>query len=301
MRAGIATATGHRRRGTVFALVALACLLPAPRPATAAEFDKTIPVRPGTRLDVRVFGGEIVVTAWAQDAVRIKATHFSTDTIDVKNEAQALTVRSRARAGKPHAIDFRIEVPAWMPVSLAGTYLDARVEGTRADVAVETVRGDVSVKGGDGQLRLKAVEGEVALEGGRGRAELSAVNDVALITGFDGELLVETVSGDVKVRDVNVRSAVVSAMSGDIAWSAPLAPSGRYELATHDGDIDLTLPAATNATVGVRAFEGDALTTFPVKLPQGDAARKRFTFTLGSGSAHLEVETFTGTISIRKQ
>jgi hypothetical protein len=253
------------------------------------------------RLDVRLFGGEIVVRAWDRDAVRIRATHFSTDTIDAKAEGQAITVRARSRAGRAHAIDFQIDVPAWMAVSLSGTYLDARVEGTRAGVTAETVRGNVLVRGGEGNLRLKSVEGEVVLEGAKGRAELSAVNDIVRVTGFEGDLLVDTVTGSVKIEGVNARSATVSTVDGDIAWDAPLAPAGRYELATHDGDIDVTLPDASSASVGVRAFEGHVRSTFPVKLPEGGAARKRFTFTLGSGGPQLELETFTGTISLRRR
>jgi len=289
-----------RSRWTAVPAAVLACVVAFAAPAEAAEFDRTIPASRGTRLDVRLFGGEIVVRSWDRDAVRIRATHFSTDTIDVKAEGQAISLRARARTGRPHGIDFQIEVPAWMAVSLIGTYLDVRVEGTRAAVTAETVRGDVFVKGGEGELRLKSVEGVVTLEGARGRAELNAVNDLVRVSGFEGDLLAETVSGSIKVHGVSARSAVLSAVSGDIAWDAALAPSGRYELATHDGDIDITLPEGASAVVGVRAFEGHVRTTFPVKLPGGGAARKRFTFTLGSGGPRLELETFTGTVSIRR-
>jgi len=301
MRPGHRPSTVSSRRRTVAVVGVLACLVLAAPAAHAAEFDRTVPATRGTRLDVRLFGGEVVVRAWDREAVRIRATHFSTDTIDVKTEGQVMAVRARSRGGRPHAIDFRIDVPAWMAVSLTGTYLDVRVEGTKAAVTAETVRGDVWVKGGEGELRLKSVEGEVALEGAKGRAELNAVNDIVRVTGFEGDLLVETVSGSVKIQGVNARSAVVSTVSGDIAWDAPLAASGRYELGTHDGDIDVTLPDAASATIGVRAFEGHVRSTYPVKLPEGNAARKRFSFTLGGGAAALELETFTGTISIRKQ
>ena len=278
----------------------LACVLWTAAVAQAAEFDRTVPVRTGARLDLRLFGGEVVVKAWDRDAVRVRATHFSTDTIEVKAEGELVAIRARSRVGAPHAIDFQIEVPAWMAVSLTGTYIDVRVEGTRAGVIAETVRGDVFVRGGEGQLRLKSVEGEVALEGATGRAELNAVNDVARVSGFEGDLLVETVSGTVKVQGGRPRTAVVSTVSGDIAWDAPLAAAGRYELATHGGDIDVALADGASAAVGVRAFEGHVRCALPVKLPEGGAARKRFTFTLGGGAARLELETFTGTISIRR-
>ena len=284
------------------ALLMLLLSVAATRPvAGASEFDRTVPVRPGMRLDVRLFGGEIIVRAWDRDMVRVRATHFSTDTIDVRTEGPAVAVRARARSGTPHAIDFVIDVPDWMAVSLAGTYLDIRVDGTRADVSAETVRGDVRVTGGEGRLVLKSVEGEVVIERGRGRAEVRSVNNAVRVLGMEGDLVAETVSGSVKMQGVDGRSVVVSTMSGDISWDGPLAPSGRYQFATHDGDLDVTLPDTAAANVSVRSFDGEVHTTFPVKLPDGTSGRKRFGFALGNGGPVLELETFTGTISIRKQ
>ncbi len=269
--------------------------------AQAAEFEKTLAASPGTTLDVRLFGGEIAVRAWERDAVRIRATHFATDTIDVSTEGRAITVRARARTGRPHAIDFTIDVPAWMSVSIAGTYLDILIQGTAAGVSARTVRGDVRVAGGSGEITLGSTEGEVILEGGRGRASLESVNNGVRVTGFEGELVAESVSGTVKLLSVASSSVAASTVSGDIRWEGALSPGGRYQLATHSGDLDLALPDPANATLAIRSFEGHVHSMLAEKLPDLPARRKRFTLTLGTGAAHVELETFTGTISLRTQ
>jgi hypothetical protein len=51
--------------------------------------------------------------------------------------------------------------------------------------------------------------------------------------------------------------------------------------------------------VSVRAFEGEFQSVFAVDMTKGSRG-KRFTFVLGSGSARLDVETFRGTISLRR-
>ena len=103
----------------------------------AAQFDRTVSAPRGTHLDVRLYAGQVVVRAWDRDAVRVRATHFSTDEIDLRKTGQAFAVRARARRGVPHGIDLEIDVPAWMAVDVAGTYLDVAVEGTAANVAAE--------------------------------------------------------------------------------------------------------------------------------------------------------------------
>jgi hypothetical protein len=268
--------------------------------AKAAEFDRIISVPRGTRLDVRLFAGEVVVRAWDRDSIRVRATHFTSDEIDVRTLGQAITVRARARRGAPHGIDFDIDVPAWMAVDVAGTYLDIAIDGTTANVTAETVRGDIHVKGGAGVLRLKSIDGEVVLESARGRAELSSTNDGIRVTGFTGELIADTVNGSVKLRAIQATSVEVGTFGGDISWEGTFSDDGRYRFATHTGGVDVSLDSRVNATVNVRAFEGVFRAAFPVKLPDEASRHRRFSFVLGSGSARLDLETFGGTISLRR-
>jgi hypothetical protein len=56
--------------------------------------------------------------------------------------------------------------------------------------------------------------------------------------------------------------------------------------------------------VFVRTFQGDFTSDFPIQLPEGQSARegsKRFNFTLGSGSARIEVQSFNGDIILARK
>lgn len=268
--------------------------------AHAEQFDRTVPAARGTRLQVRLFGGEVVVRAWDQEAIRVRATHFRTDTIDVLTEGQTIRLGAKSSQGVAHAIDFDIDVPSWMAIDIRGTYVDITVDGTRADVTAETVRGDVKVKGGAGVVSLKSVEGEIVLEGAQGRASLSAVNNDIRVTALNGDLVADNVSGAVKLQGVTARAVEVSTVSGNVSWDGALAAQGRYQFATHSGDVDVTLGEQADATVFVRPFDGHFRATFPLKLPAEAAAGKRFNVVLGKGAARLDLETFSGTISLRR-
>jgi len=268
--------------------------------ARAEEFDRTVPAARGTRLELRLFGGTVVVRAWDRDAVRVRATHFRTDAIEVSTSNEVVRVGARSRQGQPHAIDFQIDVPAWMAVNLAGAYLDVTVEGTRADVVAQTVRGNVRVKGGAGTISLKSVEGEVVLEGASGRAELSSANNLVRVATLHGDLFADTVTGGVKVQGVDGGSVEVGTMSGDIWWDGTMTANGRYQFVTHSGDLDVVLDGRANATLSIRTFEGHVRAAFPLDLPDEKSRRKRFEVVVGSGAARVELETFSGVLSLRR-
>jgi hypothetical protein len=280
-------------------VLAAVALVAAAAPARAEEFTRTLQVARGVRLDVRLFGGGIVVRAWDREQVRVHATHFRTDRIEVRAAGQAVTVRARSEQGAPHAIDLDIDVPAWMAVGVSGTYVDVSVSGTKADVRAETVRGDIHVRGGAGAITLKTIEGEAVLEGAEGTATLHAVNDGVRVTGFRGTLFVETVNGGVKLEGTRSLSIVVGTVGGDVSWDGPIADGGQYQFATHYGDIDVHASPRENATVSVRAFDGQFRSTLPAAAGAATGRQKRFSFVLGTGAARLELETFRGVISVR--
>ena len=277
----------------ILALLLVALLAAAAR---GAEFDRRIPVQPGTRLDVRLYGGEVVIRGWDEDAVRVRAVHFDSDTIDLEAAGSEVRVRARTRAGAPHGIDLEIRVPSWMPLSVVGPYVDVQVSGTRADVRVETVRGDIRVTGGSGRLSLSSIEGQVVLEQARGDADLRAANNGIRVTGFEGTLRAEAVDGSLRLRQVVATRVEASAMAGDILWDGGLTADGSYHLATHSGDIDVTLPAASNATVTVHALDGHFHSAFRAS---DDGATRGGRLRLGRGGPRLDLESFNGVISLR--
>jgi hypothetical protein len=275
----------------------LAAVLVGASGARAAEFDRIVPATPGMRLDARLFGGFIVVRAWDRDAVRVRASHFATDEIDVQPAGREIQVRARTRAGTEHGIDLEISVPVWMPMTIAGPYVDVTASGTRAGVTVETVRGDIRVTGGSGDIRLSSIEGQVVLDGASGTARLRAVNNGIRVTGFTGTLQAETVGGSVRLLQIAASNADVSTISGDILWEGPLAGDGQYQLVTHSGDIDVTLPVATSATVTIHALDGHVRSLFSQSLRRD--SDHHGVLVLGSGRPRLDLESFNGIISVR--
>ena len=272
-------------------------------PETAPRTEQTLDVTKGTRLVLSNNAGEVVVRSWDRDQVRVQATHNERVTVDIANADNTLRVRSRSSRGPSGLIDYQVTVPRWMPVNLSGTYLESTIEGTTAEVTVESVHGNIRVGGGSGNVNLRSVQGIIIVDKASGNVRATTINEGIRLTNVSGDVYAETTNGDITVENAQTTSLEISTVNGDVTFNGTMRDSGAYRLTTHGGDIRLGLGGANNATVFVRTFQGDFRADFPIQLPEGQSARegsKRFNFTLGSGSARIELQTFNGDITLAR-
>ena len=273
-------------------------------PESAPRTDQTVDVTKGTRLVVSNNAGEVVVRSWDRDQVRVQATHPERVSVDVGTADSTLRVRARSARGPSTLIDYTITVPRWMPVNLSGTYLESTIEGTSAEVTVESVHGNIRVVGGSGNVNLRSVEGVITVEKAAGKVQATTINEGIRLTNISGDVSAETTNGDIVIENAQTTSLDVSTVNGDVTFNGTMRDGGAYRLTTHGGDLRVGLGGAPNATVFVRTFQGDFTADFPIQLPDGQSARegsKRFNFTLGSGSARIELQSFNGDIVVARK
>jgi DUF4097 and DUF4098 domain-containing protein YvlB len=262
--------------------------------------DQTVNVTKGTKLDVNNFAGDVQVKVWDRDAVRVEAMHSDREAIDIKPGDQVLAVRSRStRGGPPRSLDYTITVPRWMAVSVSGTYADVTMDGVGGDVTVDTTRGDIKVSGGSGFISLKSVQGEISLEKAKGRVEVRAVNEGIRLADIGADLSAESTNGSILLDRIDSSNVDLYTVNGNISYDGPIKEKGLYRLTTHNGMIAMPVPERANAIVTLRTYNGGIRSTFQLPGDSGER-RKRQTLTLGNGSAHVELESFSGTISLRR-
>jgi DUF4097 and DUF4098 domain-containing protein YvlB len=265
--------------------------------ALLQQIDSTVPVTRGQRLEVNAFAGEVTVGVWNRDAIRVQADPSGSTGIEIDRNATTVSVRTSGRRGPPSDVDLRITAPAWMPLDLSGVNTDLTVTGTRAAISAETVQGDVSARGGEGLVSLRSVQGSVSLAGAKGRLDVHSVNADVAVSASSGEVTAETVNGDVTLDGVEATSLTATSLNGDVAYNGPIRNNGRYALSTHNGDVTVTVAEGTSASVSVSTFNGEFASEFPVTLTETRKG-KRFSFTIGSGSAQVTLESFQGTIEL---
>ena len=262
--------------------------------------DQTVNVAKGVKLDVNNFAGDVNIKVWDRDAVRVEVMHSDREVVDIKPGEQTFTIRSRSvRGGPPRSLDYKLTVPKWMAISVSGTYADVLMDGVGGDVTVETTRGDINITGGSGVVVLKSIQGEVTLQKAKGRIEVRAVNEGMHLADISGDVSAETTNGSIILDRIDSGNVDLYTVNGNISYDGPIKDRGVYRLTTHNGMIAVPVPERVNATLTVRTYNGSFRSTFPVKQDDQNP-KKRFTLTLGTGSAHLELESFGGTISLRR-
>lgn len=264
--------------------------------------DTTVPVQPGTRLQLNAHQGEIIVRTWNRNAVQASADLSSRDRLEVSVEGNVVRVRSASRRGAPRVTDYRLTVPVWMDLELGTVSGDIRVDGTEGRVTATSVEGNVTVHGGREFVSIHSIEGEVEAIGIRGRLEVNSVDGNIVVGDVVGAIYAETVDGAITLDRVQSDNVEASTVDGDIIYRGPIARSGRYKLGSHDGNITLEVPEPLNATVSTSTFSGDFTTCgYTVTLSgNGSYSKRRFRFSLGDGSARIDLESFDGTIAINK-
>ena len=286
---------------TLTLTVALAAPAAARQAASRApRTDQTVTVTRDMRVNLDNHAGEVIVRAWDRDSVRVQARHGNRTQVTVRTTQNTVAIRASGSGGPAGTVDYEIHVPVWMPIKIDGAFADISVEGTRSEVAAETVRGDIAINGGATFVSAKSVEGEVTVDGAQGRITASSINQSVTVSAARGDITVDTINGPIKLTKIDAESLEAQTLNGHIAYDGTVAPRGRYHLSTHNGNIVVVVSPTANATFMVRTYNGTLQTNLPLQGSGETGRGRRGTYTLGNGSAQFELESFGGTIHLRR-
>ncbi len=274
---------------------ALSTLMSVPQ-----ETDTLIAVPGGVRITVEQVAGDVTVTTWSQNQVRVLADHGSDDTIELELDGNELSISAHSNTGMA-IVDFELTVPVSAALEISAPFADVRITGTQGNVSVQTVEGDIHVEGGRGQVDLQAVAGDVMVFGSEATVQAASVDGDVMLTDVSGDVEAQTVDGDVILKDASSDNVQAATVDGDILWDGDILDSGRYSFVTHDGDIIVGVQPGANAKVSVASFDADFEIDFEASLEPGEQESRRFSFVLGSGSARMELESFDGSIHLTRR
>ena len=299
--------TSHR---TLFIplLAAAALLVKAPaaegqhdryrdRDENESRIDTTVAFSRTGTVELELPSGEIIVTGWTRDQVRVRAT---SERGAIRFDASPSLLTLGMRGGHSDETRFEVTVPVGARVRATSNSGDIRIVGTRGEVEAHAQSGDVTVEDAGPRVEINAFSGDAAATRITGDLTVSALSGDVRVVGVTGDVEAKTVSGDVTIRDARSRSVRASSTSGDIAYEGTIDAAGRYELQTHSGDVDLTIPADVGAMLTVSTYNGGVESDFPLTLQPG-AHGKTFTFQLGKGGARISAESFSGDVNIRSR
>jgi len=259
---------------------------------TTFLFDKTGTVTLGRG------SATLVVTGWDRGSVRITARG---DGGSIRFEASARQVTIDPNRSDDD-VTIEVQVPRGVRIVARTNSGDITVRGTRGDIDARTSSGDVAITDAR-EVSATSLSGDVDVRQTSGAVTVTSNNGDLEITDAHGDVDATSISGSVSIVRAVSKSVRATTTNGDVAYSGTVEPGGRYDLATHSGDIDLTLPRNASAQVSLTTWSGEIVSDVPVTLKAGSRTApsdvtKQFTVTIGSGSARVTAETFSGDIVV---
>lgn len=261
--------------------------------------DTTVAVQPGTRLDARVSAGSIRVRTWDRPAVRIVARPRARSGVAIRSTGSVLTVAGRTDGGVVDVVELEITAPRRMDLTLGRGDVDITVTGTEGEVDASNHAGTISVDGGRGVVALRSTLGAVMLRGARARMTVRSTHESVTVSDAQGDLEAESSSKHVTLSRIDSRNVRASSVGGVVRFSGPFHPDGRYSFASHMGSVWAWVPPPVGATVSIATVEGGFSTDLPYTVTER-TRRGIFTATIGSGSAQVQMESFSGGIVLRR-
>ncbi|HET9986499.1 MAG TPA: DUF4097 family beta strand repeat-containing protein [Longimicrobiales bacterium] len=258
--------------------------------------DTTFAVDPHGRLRIDNVRGDLRVRTWTRPAIRVTASREDIEALRIREGGPLVHLEGEQHGEQG---DYEITIPATMALGITGASADVDVAGAGGEVSVETVHGDVNVSGGAGIVAVRTTQGDIRVEGARGRVEANAASGDIDMDDIEGDIEAETISGGITLQRIASSSVQASAVSGDVLYDGTIRDGGRYTLSTHSGDVTVGIPRNVNASLSVATFSGEFETDIPVQLTDTERGR-RFTLTLGSGSARVNVESFSGDVRLKR-
>jgi len=304
---------------------------PAPRPAAEAQrseqtdrFTRTFKVEANGQVVLSNISGDISVTAGAANEVTIEVVKRARarGDADAKEQLALVEVEVTERAGRIEArtryprmenrsinvsVSYTVTAPAGIRVEARSISGDLRISGIKGAVEAESTSGEVVIENGERVERAKSISGDVDVQGVKQDGTLEATSVSGDVRVRDVEvrrLELSSVSGDVEVGPITCETAEMKSTSGDVEYTGSLQRGGRYELRTHSGSVRLTITGDVGFELDASSFSGSIDSELPITIggtTSGRASRRSIRGTYGDGSASLDLSAFSGNVIIRKR
>jgi DUF4097 and DUF4098 domain-containing protein YvlB len=143
------------------------------------------------------------------------------------------------------------------------------------------------------------MSGEIRIDGANGMIEANSIAEDIRVSNSSGEVYVETVGGSIIMEGMSATVIEAGSVGGRVSFDGVILDGGDYFFGSHGGTVSVTIPATSNALVTLSSIHGNISSDFPGAADLERGARN--SFTIGSGGANIEVETFGGRIVVRRR
>ena len=264
-----------------------------------SSVDTLLPLSRNGAVEIRLHSGEINVTGWSRNEVKVRGTS-ERGQIRVEASPSHIEIGARSLRGRLGETRVEVSVPEGTRLTVSGNSTDVSVRGVKGEVDVATMSGDLVIDDASSRVGFESVSGDVQISRVQGALRGEAISGEVDVTDVTGEVEVETVSGNLTLHNVRSKYVRAESVSGSVEFDGGTEAGGRYDFASHSGDVRLLLPSALGAMISVETFSGTIDSDFPITLQPGQRHGKQFEFQVGNGGARIDATSFSGGIYIQR-
>jgi len=260
-------------------------------------------------VDIENLAGSVRITGWDRNEIKVTGVlGDDTDGLDFSGSGDSFDIEveipdSYGRRHRDIDADLEIWLPAGSSVSVETVSASIRVSEVNGQLELESVSGEVTVDGSPTSADVETVSGNIQVSGSQTRIIAESVSGAIELSGVAERVEAATVSGSIKVGASNIERGEFEAVSGSVHFTGALSPGARLSAESHSGNVVLNLPADTSASFQIETFSGSINNGFgggEAERTSRYAPGKRLDFTLGSGDAQVRIETFSGSVTLKR-
>lgn len=276
------------------------------------DFHYTYDVKPGARLSVSNFNGEIEILGWERSSVQITGTKYAESEallkdlqIEVRAEDNSVAIRSVHPPGASWHMGARyfLRVPREINLDdIASSNAPIRVEDIQGNARLETSNGGVRLRNVNGRFEVTTSNG--AVEGGEleGEMRISTSNGAIRLDQVRGAVMATTSNGVIRAELVKAQPGQrlqFETSNGRIELICDALEDNGLDASTSNASIVLRLPASVKAAVHAATSDATITSEFEV-APKGPASKTELDGQINGGGSPIRLSTSHGEIRIEK-
>jgi DUF4097 and DUF4098 domain-containing protein YvlB len=237
---------------------------------------------------IRTHAGAVRIVGWARSEVKVTTPSADWLRVTSSDDRARVTIRTEGPASGP----MEVFVPSAARVDVAVVTGGVVVKEVTGAVRASSVDGPIEISGTAADVEAHAVAGNVDL---KMTAPASAPLDLRA-SSVSGRVLVKTVgaarvwtksvSGGIAVSGADFERVRMRSVSGPLTFEGRPIGDGPFELSTHSGSIDVTLPKGVTPSLDIHTFSG--------QVTKGTGAADA-----GASRVLLSLSSFSGGIRIK--
>ena len=274
------------------------------------KIDRTLDADPDGEVHIDIMRGDVDVKTWNKSAVKVEGRlDDATKEFIFKRVGDKILIKVKIDGGffnknwNSDDTEITVYVPRDSALESAGVSTDFDIAGVQGGVNVNSVSGDIDVDEAIGEIDVETVSGDVRVTDSEGTMELASVSGDIEAFGTATRFDATTVSGDVKAKIGLTDLIDLSSVSGDLDINFELAKGGRIEARTVSGDITLIFGnKPVNARFDIDTGPGGDIKNSITddKAESSFIGSENVRFKSGNGKGSVELETMSGTITIKQ-